>query len=130
MDIKYIILNFPYMFMKNAELRRLLVVLGAVIIMLSGLLAFIGVFISGIAGILTIATPASFIMLGNSFMLALFGIIYIILGYIIYEETKNKHKNNEAGLIILILSVLTFFIGGGFVIGPVLSGLGGILLMI
>ena len=48
MDIKYIILNFPYMFMKNAELRRLLVVLGAVIIMLSGLLAFIGVFISGI----------------------------------------------------------------------------------
>ncbi len=116
--------------MKNAELRRLLVVLGAVIIMLSGLLAFIGVFISGIAGILTIATPASFIMLGNSFMLALFGIIYIILGYIIYEETKNKHKNNEAGLIILILSVLTFFIGGGFVIGPVLSGLGGILLMI
>ncbi len=130
MNIKYIILFFAYVFMGNAEIRRLLVVLGAIIIILSGFIALFNLFISGIMGIFTIETPARFVMHENSFMLALFGILYIIFGYIIYEETKNKRKKSEAGFVILILSIFTFFIGGGFVIGPLLSGIGGILLIL
>lgn len=52
-----------------------------------------------------------------------FGLIIIIGSILIYKP------NNETigGIIVLVFSIISFFIGGGFIIGSILGIIGGIL---
>jgi hypothetical protein len=54
---------------------------------------------------------------------------YAIVNYA--GELKSSRKNKEVyGFLILIFSVVLFFMGAGFGIGPILSGIGGLLIIL
>ncbi|MHB1440868.1 MAG: hypothetical protein ACYCSO_08480 [Cuniculiplasma sp.] len=118
----------------NANVRYFITTIGAIITVISGILVFLAIFISGLAGVgsLILFNPAGLAIIGGSIILAIIPIIWIVLGIIIYnaghaEKGRGKVEN---GVLILVLSIIIFFLGGGFIIGPVLSGIGGILLIL
>ncbi|MCL4453278.1 hypothetical protein [Ferroplasma sp.] len=118
----------------NARIRYLITTLGSVIIMLSGIIGLLVLFISGLAGAaqLMFFNPAGFAVIGSSVLMAIFPVIWIILAYIIYSMARGTHRKDKLanGVIIIILGFIILFMGGGFVIGPVLDIIGGFLLIL
>ena len=118
----------------NARIRYLITTLGSVITMISGILVLLLLFISGLAGAaqLMFFNPAGFVVIGSSIVMAIFPVIWIILAYIIYSMAKGRHRKDKLvnGIIIIILGFIILFLGGGFVIGPVLDIVGGFLLIL
>ncbi len=117
-----------------SNIRYLMVELGSIITILTGILAIIGIFISGIVGVssLVLFNPAGFPIIAGSIVGAFIAIIWIILAYISYSIAKNGRKKDKLlnGIIIIFLGFIIFIMGGGFVIGPVLIILGGFLLLL
>ncbi len=111
-----------------------MVKLGSIITILTGLVALIGVFISGLVGIgsLMLFNPAGFPVIAGSIVGAVVAVIWIILAYVSYSIAKEGRKKDRAlnGIIIIFLGLIILVMGGGFVIGPVLAILGGILLLL
>ena len=118
----------------NARIRYLITTLGSVITMISGILVLLLLFISGLTGAaqLMFFNPAGFVIIGSSIVMAIFPIIWIILAYIIYSMAKGTRRKDKLvnGVIIIILGFIILFMGGGFVIGPVLDIVGGFLLIL
>ncbi len=118
----------------NASIRYLLTTIGAVITIISGILVLLAIFIAGLAGMKSVIffNPAGLSIIGGSLFLAIIPILWIIFAIVIYNAGhKEKKRGKELnGVIIILLSIIIFAIGGGFVIGPVLSGIGGILLIL
>lgn len=118
----------------KASFRYLLTSLGAVITVLSGVIVLLAIFVAGFAGLLSVIifNPAGLVIAGGSIILAIVPIIWIILAIAIYNSGhKTRSRGKEVnGAIIILLSIIIFFLGGGFIIGPVISGLGGILLIL
>ena len=111
-----------------------MVKLGSIITILTGLVALIGVFISGLVGIgsLILFNPAGFPIIAGSIVGAVVAVIWIILAYVSYSIAKEGRKKDRVlnGIIIIFLGLIILVMGGGFVIGPVLAILGGILLLL
>jgi len=114
-----------------SNIRYLMVELGSIITILTGILAIIGIFISGFSS-LVLFNPAGFPIIAGSIVGAFIAIIWIILAYISYSIAKNGRKKDKLlnGIIIIFLGLIIFVMGGGFVIGPVLLILGGFLLLL
>ena len=118
----------------QANLRYLLTTIGAVLSVISGILVLLAIFIAGIGGVASLIffNPAGFAIIGGSIVLAIVPILWIILAIVIYNA-GHKHRRRgkvENGVLIVVLSIIILFLGGGFVIGPVLSGIGGFLLIL
>ena len=111
-----------------------MVKLGSIITILTGLVALIGVFISGLVGIgsLMLFNPAGFPVIAGSIVGAVVAVIWIILAYVSYSIAKEGRKKDRVlnGIIIIFLGLIILVMGGGFVIGPVLAILGGVLLLL
>ncbi|MEM0139990.1 MAG: hypothetical protein QXZ44_05205 [Ferroplasma sp.] len=118
----------------NAHIRYLITAIGSILIILSGILALLFLFVAGIAGAgqLIFFNPAGFALVAGSILGAVIPIIWIILAYIMYSVAKNGKRKDKAanGLIIIVIGFIVLFIGGGFVIGPVLDIVGGFLLIL
>jgi hypothetical protein len=117
-----------------SNVRYLMVKLGSIITILTGLITLIGVFISGLAGIgsLVLFNPAGFPIIAGSLLGAIVAIIWIVLAYISYSIAKGHRKKDRVlnGIIIIFLGLIILVMGGGFVIGPLLAILGGFLLFL
>ncbi|EQB68440.1 MAG: hypothetical protein AMDU5_GPLC00012G0080 [Thermoplasmatales archaeon Gpl] len=118
----------------QANLRYFLTTLGAVLTVISGILVLLAIFIAGIGGVASLIffNPAGLAIIGGSLVLAIIPIIWIVLAVIIYNA-GHKHRSRgkfENGVLIIVLSIIILFLGGGFVIGPILSGIGGFLLIL
>ncbi len=117
-----------------SSVRYLMVKLGSIITILTGLVALIGVFISGLVGIgsLMLFNPEGFPIIAGSIVSAVVAIIWIVLAYVSYSIAKEGRKKDRVlnGIIIIFLGLIILVMGGGFVIGPVLAILGGILLLL
>lgn len=118
----------------NASLRYFLTSLGAFITVISGILLLLAIFITGLAGLSSVIffNPAGLVIAGGSILLAIIPIIWIILAFVIYNSGHIKKSRGKEvnGVIIILLSIIIFFLGGGFVIGPIISGIGGVLLIL
>jgi hypothetical protein len=118
----------------NASLRYFLTSLGAIITVISGLLLILEIFVAGFAslGSLLLFNPAGLIIVGGSIFLIIVPLIWIVLAIVIYNagHTKKSRGKEINGVIIVLLSIIILFIGGGFIIGPIISGIGGILLIL
>ncbi len=118
----------------NARIRYLITTLGSVIVMISGILALLLLFITGLAGAaqLMFFNPAGFAVIGSSVLMAILPVIWIILAYIIYSMARGTRSKDKLanGIIIIILGFIILFLGGGFVIGPILDIIGGFLLIL
>ncbi|AAT43525.1 hypothetical protein [Picrophilus oshimae] len=120
--------------MADARLRYGIAILGSLIIIISALITLLGIFIAGFAGFAQLITfnPAGFPLIGAGIISAIIPVIWIVLAYIIYRiaSTGGSHGRAANGFAIIVLAVLVFVLGGGFVIGPLLCGIAGILLII
>jgi hypothetical protein len=118
----------------NASIRYFITTIGAIITVISGLLLLLGIFVTGLSGLgsVVLFNPAGFAIIGGSLLLAIIPIIWILLALVIYNAGHSEKGRGKAenGVIIIVLSIIIFVLGGGFVIGPVLSGIGGVLLIL
>ncbi len=118
----------------NASIRYAITAIGSLLTILSGILVLLFLFIMGIAGAgqLILFNPAGLGVIAGSIIGALIPIIWIVLAYTMYSIARNGKRKDKAvnGIIIIILGFIVLFIGGGFVIGPVLDIVGGFLLIL
>lgn len=121
--------------MSNREVSRLLILVGAIISALTGLLFILFAFASGLGAAFSFSkgfTQAGVVLSAGTLVTVLVGIVIILLSVAMERVSKSRGKNVHirTGIIVLILSIVLFVLGAGFVIGPVLSAIGGILLML
>ena len=109
--------------MKKATVGFIISLIAGILILINGLL-FVG--IAGIVG----SIPGMDVIPGITEMIAgfatvglIFAIIVIIGAILIYMPGKEI----IGGILVLIFSILSIFIGGGFLIGLILGIIGGIL---
>ena len=118
----------------RANFRYFLTTVGAIISIISGILVLLATFVTGIGGVaaLIFFNPAGLVIIGGSLALSMIPILWILMALAIYNA-GHRHRGRgkaENGVIIVFLSIVILFLGGGFVIGPVLSGIGGFLLIL
>ncbi|MGP6220675.1 hypothetical protein [Caldiplasma sukawensis] len=121
--------------MSNREVSRILILLGAIISALSGLFLILVAFVSGVGAAFSFSkgfTQAGVVLAAGTIVTVIVGIVIILLSVAMERISKGRGKNIHVrnGIIVLILSVVLFVLGAGFVIGPIISGIGGILLML
>lgn len=118
----------------QADLRYFLTSVGSIISIISGILVLIGFFVVGLGGIATLMffNPAGLVIIGGSIVLSIIPILWILLAIVIYNAGHKHRKRGkvENGVLIILLSIIILFTGGGFAIGPILSGIGGLLLIL
>ncbi|MCL4345514.1 MAG: hypothetical protein M1496_04030 [Candidatus Thermoplasmatota archaeon] len=118
-------------------IRYLLALIGGVISLLSGILVLVFSLIGATISAFVIFSPISFAGLAGTvgfFILIVYALVILILSYAIINysgELKSSRKNKTTyGILILLFSIVLFFIGAGFAIGPILSGIGGLLIIL
>ncbi len=120
--------------MADARLRYGMAILGSLIIIISALITLLGIFIAGLSGFAALITfnPAGFPLIGAGIISAIIPVVWIVLAYIIYKIASTGGSKGKAanGFAIIVLSILIFVLGGGFVIGPVLCCISGVLLIL
>ncbi len=82
--------------------------------------SFIAPFIPGVAET-ALVTTILYTLMGIGVIL---GIVVIVAAIMLYQKPSQK---TMWGAIILVLSIISIFIGGGFVLGLILGIIGGIL---
>lgn len=98
--------------------------------LVAGLLMFVeGIYLSIAASVVSSAgfVGAGDILGGLGFVGAFFGFIVILLAIFLF---RNPEAHVGYGVAILVLSLLSFFGGGGFLVGVLLGVIGGILAII
>ena len=118
----------------KANFRYFLTTVGAILSIISEILVLLAIFVVGISGVATLIffNPVGLAIIGGSVVLAIIPLLWILMGLAIYNA-GHKHRRRgkaENGVLIVLLSIIILFLGGGFVIGPVLSGIGGFLLIL
>jgi hypothetical protein len=67
------------------------------------------------------AGPIMAIMIASGVVALIFGIVMIVGGM----RIKNGVKAKNWAIAVLVLSIISFFVGGGFIIGAILGIIGG-----
>lgn len=98
-------------------------IVGAVLMLVEGVyLSVVGSVASG-AGLVA----AGSLLGGLGFLGAFFGFIVLILSILLF---RNPDSHTGYGIAILVLSLLSIFGGGGFIIGLIVGAIGGILAIV
>jgi hypothetical protein len=121
--------------MSDREVGRTLTFVGAILGIIGGVVWILAGLIGG-----ALASATSFYRIPDYSIgagaaiavLIVLGLIQIIISYGMIEISRRRRKGDHVinGIVILVLSIILFFLGGGFIIGPILSGIGGILIML
>ena len=121
--------------MSDREVGRTLTLVGAILGIIAGVVLILAGLIGGV-----LASATSFYHIqdysvgaGTAIaVLIVIGLIQIIISYGMFEISRRRRKSDHVmnGIVILVLSIILFFLGGGFIIGPILSAIGGILIML
>ncbi len=118
-------------------IRYLLALIGGVLSFLTGILLLILGVLGGALSTVLVFSPigvAGFFAVAGFVTIIIFSLVVMFLSYAIVNyagELKSSRKNKEVyGFLILIFSVVLFFMGAGFGIGPILSGIGGLLIIL
>lgn len=117
--------------MVKSQAPYVLSLLAGILIALNGVASLALLTIFGFAASSTTlpATVAPFMgFLGGLFAVA--GVAALILGALIMWEANLlsvKKKQHSAAIAVLVLSIVAFFTGGGFILGSVLGIVGGAL---
>jgi len=111
----------------NTTAAFILALIGGILILINGILAAVVASIFG-SMIAAAAGSAGASILGGS--LIGIGIGAIIIGLLVIVgsvKVRTPAKQKNWGIIILVLSLISFVFGGGFLIGLILGVIGGIL---
>lgn len=104
-------------------LAFLLTLIGAILMIVEGIFLTVVGSAAGTAGFASAAT-----LLGDlGFLGGLFGFIVLLLAIALF---RNPYSHVGYGIAILILSLLSLFGGGGFILGLILGMVGGIMAII
>lgn len=118
-------------------IRYLLALVGGVISFLSGVLVLILGIIGGALSSVLVFSPvamAGVVAAAGFIVIIIYALVIMFLSYAIINyagQLKSSRKNKEVyGILILLFSIVLFFMGGGYEIGPILSGIGGLLIIL
>lgn len=118
-------------------IRYFLAVIGGAISLLSGIiLIVIGVFGGAISTVLVFSPAvAAGVFAGAGFLIVIvFGAIISFLSFAIINYAKELRSSSKGkltyGFLIILFSIVLFLMGAGFGIGPIISGIAGILILL
>ena len=121
--------------MADRELGRTLTFVGAILGILGGVLLILAGLVGGVLVTAASYSHISFLSIGTGtaiVFLIIYGLIQIIISYAMIEVSKRHKKGDHImnGIIIIVLSLILFLLGGGFILGPILGFIGGLLIML
>lgn len=95
------------------------------------ILSVIGGIIILINGLLVALVGAFFVLFGVGILLIVLGLVFgLVVLYAAFKLNSNPSEHVTWGVVIIVFSILSIVIGGGFFVGMILGLIGGVLALV